>query len=131
MASVREIPGARQEIFNEIGEAWASDAGPQLVARARGFAGYYTGELRRLMKYETNYRGGRFYSIRFGSPVDYAELHEKGRGPVFPVHAKVLRWFDKLSGKPVFRMRAGPAAGRFYLYNALRALGLRSPRKIG
>lgn len=131
MARVREIPGARRQIFNEVGEAWADSAGPQLEARARGFAGYWTGELRRRMTYERKYKGGRFYSVRFGSDVPYAEIHEKGRGPVFPVKAKVLRWFDKVSGKPIFRMKAGPAAGRFYLYKALKALGLRGVRRIG
>lgn len=132
MARVREIPGARKEIFNELGEEWSREIGPKLVVTSRDYAGFWTGRLRKSMRWEPIWKAGRFYATRFGPhDVPYGEIHEKGRGPVFPVAAKVLRWLDKATGKPVFRRSAGPAAGRFYLYKALRALGLRGARRIG
>ena len=36
---------------------------------------------------------------------------EHGRGPVYPINAKVLRWFGD-GGEPVFRRSAGPAKAR-------------------
>lgn len=35
---------------------------------------------------------------------------ETGRGPVYPINRKVLRWFN--GGKPVFAKSAGPAKAR-------------------
>ena len=36
---------------------------------------------------------------------------ETGRGPVYPINAKVLRWFDD-GGNPVFARSVGPAKAR-------------------
>ena len=131
MATVKEIPGARREIVNEVGEKWSEELGPLLVRLARSYMGVWTGLLWRSTHTRNQYKGGTFYSVRLEADTEYAELHEKGRGPVFPVNAKVLRWFDKVTGKPVFRRSAGPAAGRFFLFRALKSAGLRGARKVG
>lgn len=38
---------------------------------------------------------------------------EYGRGPVYPINKKVLRWFE--GGNPVFRKSAGPAKPRPFI----------------
>jgi hypothetical protein len=129
MARVVVKAGGSRAVINEIGERWADEAGPALVKSARGFAGIWTGLLRQSMEFDRVYKGGQFESIRFGSHVEYAALHHEGRGPVFPVHAKVLRWIDKMTGDVVFRRSAGPAKANPYLYLALKALGLKRARR--
>jgi hypothetical protein len=56
-----------------------------------------------------------------GSGLDYARVHHDGRGWVFPVRAKVLAFRPKGSSRVVFRPRARPAKGTFYLTRALPA----------
>lgn len=43
-----------------------------------------------------------------GTDVEHAWYIEYGRGPVVPVHAKMLHWIDKDTGEDVFSMYAGP-----------------------
>jgi len=129
MARMVLHPQEQRATLNRLGEAWADEAGPALVDSARGFAGVYTGALRAQMTFDRQYHGGLFSGIRVGSTVEYAELHHEGRGPVFPVHAKVLRWIDKATGDVIFRRSAGPAAANPYLFLAFKAMGLKRPRR--
>ena len=41
--------------------------------------------------------------------LPYARWVIEGRGYVFPVRAKMLRWFDEQTGKPIFAKFARPA----------------------
>ncbi len=43
----------------------------------------------------------------------YADWVEYGRGPVRPIHAKMLRWF--VNGRPVFSMYSKPSKPRLFM----------------
>lgn len=80
-----------------------------------------TGVLRSSIKAGQVQVDSRGMYVRIGTNVRYAFLVHEGRGPVFPRNAKVLRWVDFNTRKPVFRMRAGPARPRPFLKTALAA----------
>jgi hypothetical protein len=52
----------------------------------------------------------------------YWNMVNNGRGPVRPVHAKVLHWIDPKTGKDVFSMYSGPVAPRHIRENSLAAI---------
>jgi hypothetical protein len=52
----------------------------------------------------------------------YWNIINNGRGPVRPVHAKVLHWIDPKTGKDVFSMYSGPVAPRHMRENSMAAI---------
>lgn len=65
---------------------------------------------------------GQFANYRVGPTVDYAEYVEEGRGPVYPVKAKALRFKPKGSSKYVFAKKVGPAKGIHFMRGAVNRL---------
>lgn len=63
--------------------------------------------------------------LRVESLANYSGIVHAGRPEVRPVNAKVLHWFDRVTGKDVFAMRSGPVRPNPYIVRALRKLGLR------
>lgn len=56
------------------------------------------------------------------SGVYYWNYVNDGRGPVRPIHAKVLHWTDPKTGEDVFAMYAGPTAPQHIRENAMPAI---------
>lgn len=51
-----------------------------------------------------------------GTELEYAKYVNDGRGPVFPVKAKALRWYSpRFSGNAIIRGSAGPAEGKHFV----------------
>lgn len=63
--------------------------------------------------------------LRVESTAPYSGIVHAGRGAVVPVNAKILHWFDVITGEEVFTMRSGPVKANPYIVRALRKLGLR------
>lgn len=59
-------------------------------------------------------------TVRVGTDVEYAYWVHQGRGPVYPVQARALRWVTP-NGQIVFARSAGPYAGNPFLVDALEA----------
>ena len=80
-----------------------------------------TGRLRAATKKATFYASGTMYMAgALRNDMPYARYVDKGRGPVYPVKAKALRFKGK-NGKYVFRKRVGPARARPFFTNASRS----------
>ena len=62
--------------------------------------------------------GFEFYSVMW-TPVPHAKYIEFGRGPVFPIRAKALRWWSG-SRTPIFARHAGPARAQPFMRPAAR-----------
>ena len=65
-----------------------------------------------------------------GTDVFYAKWQEEGRGWVFPVRAKVLRFRPKHANYYVFATKARPAPGSHYLRRAVETV-TSSPIHVG
>lgn len=63
-----------------------------------------------------------FNDAQSADGVFYWNLVNDGRGPVRPVHAKVLHWIDPVTGKDVFSMYSGPVAPRHIRENSIPAI---------
>jgi hypothetical protein len=93
--------------------------GHRVRTAAQRFVGVDTGRLRASLEViEQTGPGGR-PEVRVGSGVAYAWVHHQGRGPVYPVRARALRFRPKGARGFIFRRSVGPAAGTFYLKRAL------------
>ena len=60
-------------------------------------------------------------TLTFRAWTDYASYIEFGRGPVFPIQAKCLRWISP-GGAVVFRKSAGPSRPRPFMKDAKDAV---------
>lgn len=76
------------------------------------------GRLRASITYNVLTVGAQL-SARVGTNVEYARFVHDGRGPVFPVSAKVLRFKPKGSSQFIFRSSVGPAEAQPFLREAL------------
>jgi len=102
--------------------AWrvASQAKTNLIVADR----IRTGNLLRSIKAE-KINGDKVSSEwTVGTDVFYSKWQEEGRGPVFPIRAKVLRFKPKGSNVYIFRPYAGPAEGAHYLENAVKIVNI-------
>lgn len=64
-------------------------------------------------------------TYKVGTPVFYAHWQEHGRGPVFPVRAKALRFQPKGLNAFVFAKRVAPDPGGGFFRKALARMSLR------
>lgn len=101
--------------------------GPAVVEAVREEAPVLTGKLlNSTVRTNVALGGGNGLPVlRVESTEPYSGVVHDGRGEVRPVSAKVLHWFDVISGEEVFTMRAGPVAPNPYIVRGLRNLGLR------
>lgn len=82
-----------------------------------------TGALRQSIVAERVSNGSNYVTYRVGSPLDYARWQEEGvRGPIYPRHARVLRFKPKGSSRFIFRPRVSGFPGAHYLRDAFTAL---------
>lgn len=91
--------------------------GLYVEGQAKGFAPVKTGHLRRSIVSQASAIGGGAQA-RVGPSTPYAEIVEKGRGPVV-AHGKALRF--TINGQVLYRKRVGPAKGRWYMKRAFEA----------
>jgi len=100
--------------------------GPAVVEEVQAQAPVLTGALRAsTVRYNVADGGDAMPVLRVESIADYSGIVHAGRGEVRPVNARVLHWFDHLTGKDVYSMRSGPVAPNPYIVRALNNLGLR------
>lgn len=58
-----------------------------------------------------------------GTDLDYAKFVNGGRGDVYPVKAKALRWYDpRQSSNAVFAQHAGPMEGIHFIRKTKESL---------
>lgn len=83
--------------------AYMHKIGLEILAGARGMAGFRTGDLRRklYMKHSRGF-GGRFQYVEVGSTSSHAWLHHEGTKPhlIVPKFGRVLRY--NIGGKVVY-----------------------------
>lgn len=87
---------------------------------AKAFCPVKTGRLRSSITVNLRSHGASGVEFEVGTNVEYAIYVHDGRGPVRPVHARVLRW--ESDGEIIFRPYAGPAAAQPFLKRALESL---------
>lgn len=118
----------RLGIARDAWEAHIEDTlGPAVVEEVQAQAPVLTGKLKReTVRYNVGLGGGNGMPVlRVESLADYSLVVNTGRDEVRPVTAKVLHWFDAVTGADVYSMRSGPVAPNPYIERALRNLGLR------
>jgi hypothetical protein len=59
----------------------------------------------------------------------YSFITHEGRGPVVPMQASILRWFEN-SDDPIFARKVGPAEGQPWMVETFRELGFTEVRHI-
>lgn len=130
MASVTFHPDARDTIA-AIGVAtWVRDAQPVVLAAMKAAAPIDTGHLRFTHIPRLPKRVGRGeWSIAFVALAGYSYLVHEGRGWVYPVRAKALRWVSK-GGTVVFARSARPTSPNRWMPRAMRRVGLRNVREV-
>jgi hypothetical protein len=93
--------------------------GYRVQAAAQRFVGVDSGRLRASIEVEPRTGPGGRPEVRVGTNVAYAWVHHQGRGPVYPVRARALRFRPKGSRRFIFRRSVGPAEGTFFLRRAI------------
>jgi hypothetical protein len=115
-AFARRCLGAEPRAHEEL--VRAMESGTRLLAgEARQLVRVRTGETQRQIG-STVRRIGQGVEGEVRSAAPWSRWLERGRGPVYPIRAKVLRWVAP-SGKVIFAPRAGPAAPRPFMAPAL------------
>lgn len=104
------IPGAVRSGLDAVAKVAAADA------KASHAFKDHSGYLRQHIKGFV-FQAGPYESQAVADSF-YADWVEYGRGPVRPVHAKVLRWFE--NGKPVFSMYSKPSKPRLFMTRGAR-----------
>lgn len=82
-------------------------------------APFHSGELAASVRIIPPSAGAGGVSGGYGAFAFYAYWVEFGRGPVFPIRARMLSWIDPWTGARVFAHSAGPAAPRPFLMPTL------------
>jgi len=124
-------PGYRRIVAQSAWDAWRRENEPKIVAAIRAEAPVDTGQLKSSVRVspsgETVPPG--LPVLRAEAVTDYAYIQHEGRGVVRPVNARVLRWFDKVTGQKVFAMKSGPVKPNRFIIRALEGLGLKTRSK--
>lgn len=101
---------------------WMANGAPALRKLAQAEAPIDKGGL----KGGINFRKTKKREARLESSARYSKFVTFGHGVIVPKKpGGVLRWLDKLTGKPVFARRVGPLAGNNFLLRGCRKFGLR------
>lgn len=127
MATVEFIPTA-PKIIGELGrDNWILQHQQTVLATIRREQPVVTGQLRfsTTAVYPPKPYGTNGWVIRFTARAPYALINHEGRGWVYPVRAKALRWVAK-SGAVVFAKRSRPVAPNRWFPRAFRQLGLKN-----
>lgn len=111
---MEEIAGASESFLDDVAAAIVDEARSNLQNQGS----VNTGEL--LASIRVLGQGEGFRVV--GSDVKQAAIIEYGRGPVVPVHAKVLRWVDKDTGEVIFSKYSGPVQPQPYFEPAVLAV---------
>lgn len=90
---------------------------------AIGYCPVRTGRLRSSIQIEMYPVGSYVVEGTVGTDVEYAYWVHEGRGPVYPIRARVLHWVAP-DGTEVFAPKAGPATGQPFLQRAMDAAGV-------
>jgi len=125
MATVEFIPAA-PKIIGELGrDNWALQHQPTVLAAIRREQPVDTGNMRfqTTAVYPARPYGTNGWVIRFVARTHYSLINHEGRGWVYPIRAKALRWVSK-SGAVVFAKRSRPVAANRWFPRAFRSLGL-------
>jgi hypothetical protein len=104
--------------------------GKRVEAAAKRLVGVDTGRLRADIGTRPVVVGG-VPGVEVGTDVQYARVHHDGRGWVYPVRARVLAFRPKGSSRVIFRPRARPARGTYYLTRAMPAAGRAGAGRAG
>jgi hypothetical protein len=127
MATVEFIPAA-PKIIGELGrDNWVLLHQPAVLAAIRREQPVDTGRMRfqTTAVYPARPYGTNGWVIRFVARTSYSLFVHEGRGWVYPIRAKALRWVAK-SGAVVFAKRSRPSKPNRWFPRAFRSLGLKN-----
>jgi hypothetical protein len=126
MASVDFIPTA-PKVIGELGrDNWILLHQQTVLGTIRREEPVITGQLRfSTVPLPAKPYGTNGWVIRFVARARYSLFVHEGRGWVYPIRAKALRWVSK-SGAVVFAKRSRPSKPNRWFPRAFRSLGLRN-----